>query len=499
MFVRSIVLIAVVIGLALVTTSCKKDEATKSGVTGHVSKVDGSGAGALVRLYPAPDPTDDVSVWSVPDGQPAVGFTYDLDFAYDHRVISSLRADTADGNGDFQFEDVVAGDYVVVAEFPGGAWAPYKLISTGGGDVQVGDFSIPLVVVYSLENNNVNINQNTTWESGTHYVLNDNTFVQTGVTLTIEPGAVVRLAGNKSLNVRNGATLVCNGTPDNFIIFTSSEVINRDPDEWLQVKFFTDAAPPNITYTEFRYGASGVVSDVDSGLVEYCHFTRFVNEGVLALRQPPIVRRCVFDRAATGVRAASTGQFLFERNVFQTCDPFAIILDTVHDGEITCNWFRDCGGSDTSGAGSRGVIRMDLVSTTEIHHNYFETSSNAFQLGSWVDSTVEIHHNTFDQIARALNIQTTEERRGPSNPEVHFNCFNSVWDFVVFVHCSQHTYLDMDASQNWWGTLSMSFIQSEFVHDQFDDDRCPTVTVDPVVNSCSQISSLSGSPAGLCQ
>lgn len=479
----------------ILCTACKKEQETKSGITGHVTAVEGSGAGALIRLYNAPEPFEDQSVWSVPDGNNAVGFQYDLDFAFDHRVFSSIAADTADANGDFQFEGIVGGDYVVVAERVGECWAPYKLVTTGGGDVQVGELRIPRYV--TLAGQSVFITQDATWESGTHYVLLDNTFVQPGATLTIEPGAIVRPSGNKALNIFG--SLVCNGTPDNFVIFTAHEVINRDPDEWLQLKFFSGASTPNITYTEFRYGATGIATDVDSGLVEYCHFNRMVNEGVLALRQPPIVQRCVFERVATGVRAAASSGFRFERSVFQTCDPFAIILDTVEDGEITCNWFRDCGGSDTSAFNDIGVIKLDLVNDVEIHHNYFETSSNGMQIGSWVDSTVEIRHNIFNQMTRVLNISVTEERRGPSNPDLNYNCFSSIVEEIVFIHCSQHNYRDMSAANNYWGTLSLALIEEAYINDRTDDPECPVVTIQPLMASCSQIQTETGSAAGLCQ
>lgn len=482
--------------VSFVLLSCKKEQETKSGITGRVTAVEGSGAGALVRLYKAPEPFEDASVWSVTDENDAVGFAYGLDFAFDHRVVSSIMADTADGDGDFQFEQVVGGDYVVVAERVGQTWAQYKLITTGGGDVQVGELRIPRMVTYSISQNNTNITQNTTWESGTHYVLIDHTFVQPGVTLTIEPGAIVRPSGNKALNIRG--TLVCNGTPDNFIIFAAHEVINRDPDEWRELKFHSGATPPNITYTEFRNGEVAISTDVDSGLVEYCHISRFIAEGISAALQPPVVRRCVFDRVATGLYAAYTDGIHIDRNVFQTCDQFAIVLNTVENGEVSCNWFRDC-GTDSTGSGGQGVIKLDWAKDFEIRNNFFETSSYAMDIGSRVDSTVYIHHNEFDGMNHVLDIGVTEERRGPSNPVFKYNCLLSLGYDVVFIHCSQHNYLDIDASRNAWGTLSVSTIQGNYINDRLDNPVCPVVTIEPLMSSCSQIQTESGVAAGLCQ
>ncbi|MCB9366158.1 MAG: hypothetical protein H6506_02830 [Calditrichaeota bacterium] len=478
--------------------SCKKGEEGKSGVTGRITAAEGTGAGALVRLYPAPDPFAEESVWSVPDGESSVGFDYDLHFGFDHRLLSSARSDTADNNGDFQFEDVTIGDYVIVADKPGQGWTPYRLIHVSG-DLSVGDLQLPRVRTYSNDDGDLSvfIQENTTWEAGTQYVIRDNAFVRSGATLTIQPGATVLLAGNKALNIQDG-TLVCRGTADKFIVFAAADVVSRDPDEWLRVRLSAEASPPNFAYTAFRNGATAISTEADSGLVEYCSFERFVNEGVLALQQPPLVRRCVFNLTATGIWAASTAGFHCERNVFQTCDPFAIVLDSLRDGEIFCNWFRDCGGADTSGSVDRGVISMDLVTDFDVHNNYFETSWHAFAMGSHVDSSVYIHHNQFHRMNRVVDISVTEERRGPSYPTVKYNCFTTISRSVIFIHCNQHNTHDMDATSNYWGTTSIATIESNYINDRNDDPICPIVYIDPVLASCADVRTQTGTDAGIC-
>ncbi len=483
------------LALALSVSACKKGDESQSGVTGRVTAAEGNGGGAIVRLYPAPSPFNDVSVWSVPNRVSSVGFGYDLHFGYDHRTASSAYVDTADGDGSFRFENVTVGDYVVVAEKPNQGWTPYRLLRVSG-DVSVGDLQLPRVVTLTTVNG-ANIASDQTWSSGTHYILADNTFVREGATLTIEPGAIVRIAGNKALNILDG-TLVCRGTPDRFIIFTAADVVSRDPDEWLRVRLSASASPPDFAYTAFKFGATAISSDVNGGIVEFCSFDRFVNEGVLALRQPPTVRNCVFNRVATGVRAAYTSGFLCERNVFQTCDPFAIVLDTVDDGEVFCNWFRDCGGSDTSGSVDRGVISMDWVTNFEIRNNHFETSWYALAIGSRVDSTVRVHHNIFERINRVADIGVTEERRSASYPKFNYNCFRNISLRVIFVHCNAHNNRDVDATRNFWGTTSISTIHQSFVNDRNDDPICPSVYVEPVLPSCEAVQSETGIPAGIC-
>ncbi|HLF32806.1 MAG TPA: hypothetical protein VI583_01135 [Cyclobacteriaceae bacterium] len=71
-----------------------------------------------------------------------------------------------------------------------------------------------------------NITQNSTWETGKTYILKTRIAVVSGVTLTIEPGVVVKgEAGTGSnasvLLIARGAKLMAEGTADQPIIFTS--------------------------------------------------------------------------------------------------------------------------------------------------------------------------------------------------------------------------------------------------------------------------------------
>ncbi|TXC78917.1 hypothetical protein [Luteibaculum oceani] len=71
-----------------------------------------------------------------------------------------------------------------------------------------------------------NITENTTWTKGEQYVLTNRVAVEAGVTLTIEPGALIKgLAGEganaTALVIARGATIIADGTEQEPIIFTS--------------------------------------------------------------------------------------------------------------------------------------------------------------------------------------------------------------------------------------------------------------------------------------
>jgi hypothetical protein len=70
------------------------------------------------------------------------------------------------------------------------------------------------------------ITANTTWTKDNVYLLQGTVFVDSLVTLTIEPGTVVRGDANtiiSALVIQRGAKIIANGTPCNPIVFTSSQ------------------------------------------------------------------------------------------------------------------------------------------------------------------------------------------------------------------------------------------------------------------------------------
>ncbi|HRY32508.1 MAG TPA: T9SS type A sorting domain-containing protein [Bacteroidales bacterium] len=76
---------------------------------------------------------------------------------------------------------------------------------------------------------------NTTWSAGQVYLLNGWVYVKDGVTLTIEPGTIIR--GDKtnkgSLIIERGAKLIAQGTAGQPIVFTSNQAAgSRDYGDW---------------------------------------------------------------------------------------------------------------------------------------------------------------------------------------------------------------------------------------------------------------------------
>jgi hypothetical protein len=72
-----------------------------------------------------------------------------------------------------------------------------------------------------------NITTNTTWTSNKTYLLNGIIYVNSGVTLTIQPGTVIKgnsgVSGGTALVITKNAKIIAKGTQDSAIVFTSSK------------------------------------------------------------------------------------------------------------------------------------------------------------------------------------------------------------------------------------------------------------------------------------
>lgn len=122
---------------------------------------------------------------------------------------------------------------------------------------------------------------NTTWKATKKYLLKGNVYVQSGVTLTIEPGTVIMgdKASKGSLIINRGAKIMAVGTPEKPIVFTSNQAPGaRATGDWGGIVILGKAPSNNgsdntiegisaATGDDGRYG--GNVADDNSGELKY--------------------------------------------------------------------------------------------------------------------------------------------------------------------------------------------------------------------------------------
>lgn len=125
------------------------------------------------------------------------------------------------------------------------------------------------------------ITANTTWTKNNVYLLQGLVFVDSGVTLTIEAGTVVRGDANtiiSTLIIQRNAKLIANGTPCNPIVFTSSKAAgSRVKGDWGGIVILgkglnnlgTEVPVEGIGNTNVRGRHGGNVPNDNSGSLTY--------------------------------------------------------------------------------------------------------------------------------------------------------------------------------------------------------------------------------------
>ncbi|MFZ5434305.1 MAG: right-handed parallel beta-helix repeat-containing protein [Calditrichota bacterium] len=465
---------------------CKKDD-PQSDLSGRVNISGASAADAIIEVYDVPNISDDV-LWNRMNEYTAVGFPYIPNAVFEWRAsASSRRAQTSAGeDGSFKISELPEGDYFVIVRKPHYGWSEPISANMRGQSLDIG--TITLFPEDTIQSGTF-ITENTVWRSKRHYVVELNVYINNDVKLTVEPGAVVRMGDGGRIFVLG--ELAAEGTPESFIKFTSDNQTNPSDLDWQRINFDVAAAPPLFRYCTFNFCESGILSATGGGIVENCYFNRIggyamdLSGSQAAAGDSVIVRRNVINGIPFGMRIVQVNEtgMAIEKNALFNCSSFGIDINTVYGGSIYCNWFFNCGRNDTLPGPETGVTSLMGMRNVEIYRNVFELSWYALALGSRVDSSVHIHSNRFIRLNRVMNVGVTNDGAGPSFPTFYSNCLENCAGYFIFVESCHVNNIPINATGNYWGTLSSSTIENRF-NDCRNDPECPCIEYQPFLTSC---------------
>lgn len=115
------------------------------------------------------------------------------------------------------------------------------------------------------------IYSNTTWTlANSPYIVVDTIVVFPGVTLTIQPGVVVKFENDKLLEIRQ-AQLIAVGTVNDSITFTSNSLTPTSV-SWACVSISGGTLQSDFKYCNFRYSSGGLSNSSDTLKVTNSHF-----------------------------------------------------------------------------------------------------------------------------------------------------------------------------------------------------------------------------------
>jgi hypothetical protein len=170
------------------------------------------------------------------------------------------------------------------------------------------------------------ISSNTEWTAGNVYVVEGEVEVLSGVTLTIDPGAIIKYEtdlGYAPIEVNSGGTLNATGTADNPVIFTSYADDSAGGDTNGDG---SDTSPAPGDYEAAIYSESDGTVDVSYATIEYATYGAIVYEGY------PEFLDTAFSDDSYGISAPGTADVTV-RGSFN-----GIVSQAI----MACNWGESC-------------------------------------------------------------------------------------------------------------------------------------------------------------
>lgn len=308
--------------------------------------------------------------------------------------------------------------------------------------VIVAVFLVPFLVrtspAQAATNVSGTISSNTTWTlANSPYVVTGDVTVASGVTLTVEPGVIVKFAAGKSLIV-NG-NLDAQAGPSSVIYFTSDkDDVGGDTNgdgtatspargDWAHIRVAGSAV---MDYVEVRYGGKGLYSGLVylTGSLTLRNATltesystglyRYSSSGAVTVEQSAIR-----NNATSGIYLSGSGAPSITNSTIQGNSTYGVYVSATNHAYINGNTF--------SGNGSTAVYVMagNPAWNGQVTGNTFQTSaSNPVTVnfsGGGLAATSDLSGNTFTgNVRNGIDLQgtmlldsTLGEQNGAADPD----------------------------------------------------------------------------------
>lgn len=426
------------------------------------------------------------------NGRPEPGSTVDLDIVLynDWADAGGVQATLTSSdpyvslvNGSASFGDIPAygsGTSTMPFQFSVSASAPYahsldltlNLTATGGYTV-----GIPLriqtasVVVYPSATLTTE-----TWTNDRIYVINKETGIPEGETLTIEPGTEIRFDGSFSLIV--AGTLIADGTEEEPIRFTSDSQ-NPSPGDWMRIRFLDTATDATFDAAGSYIGGSilrhatvefghGVSLESAAPFLSHNTFRDNAGAGIVGTGSEGLT---VTDNSLTGAYLDTTfvgmqlsisgGNSSIARNTVVYATDGILVSGS---GVLTGNSVRESSGLGIGASGPLTVTANRVVSCgtgmfvdggTVGGNLLAYNEGNGLQVNGGtpavISNTIVANGQAGIYIANGLL-------------EIHHNNLIAGWGgYALHNATASH----IDATENWWGTAVETAIQ-EAIYDASD-------------------------------
>jgi parallel beta-helix repeat protein len=279
------------------------------------------------------------------------------------------------------------------------------------------------------------ISQDTVWFLvDSPFVLSGNVTVNSGVTLTIEPGVQVRFGGLFSLNV-NGR-IVADGTSDRKIRFSTNDPAGGII--WQTVRI-NGIQPSSLINCQIDHGTDGLT--IDNGYTEMrdSSVTACSQNGIVVNSGSILVAGTVLaSNNMAAIRISGGSQVTINNNTVAS-NKVGIVLSGSLLGDVSISQNTIIDNTD-----SGMILEAEVYSNTIITRNTVSSNGNAFLVQN--STSPEIAYNYILNNAVGMQYQLG------NNHQVHFNDLSNN---MLGMDVSSNAIVD--ATYNYWGDKSGPF------------------------------------------
>ncbi len=358
------------------------------------------------------------------------------------------------------------------------------------------------------------------------YLVTHNILVPEGVTLTIEPGVVVKFDGNYYIHIEG--TFVADGTEDNRITFTSNRE-NPQPGDWDKIRF-TDSSTDwdgnrgsVIRYTILEYSGGGgqpapaaITMQGASPLIENNEVSHFQDAFIWAIPSSSVIRNNhIHDGVGQSyVIAINNGEI--HSNVIENNGGIRLTGIACSEGSATIinNRVVHNSGDGIVSYSCSGLIQNNIASDNQrrglvvqngrvtVANNIIEGNTDIGAELSGVGGNIFFNNNVVRGSERGVQVSESRNSNTPSplgsfegntisenqyglfiflNTPLEFhgnNILNNI-DYSVYIRRpNDRQSHDINGDGNWWGTTDADEI-AEAIYDWNDDFLLPRVIFEP--------------------
>jgi len=301
------------------------------------------------------------------------------------------------------------------------------------------------------------INENIIWTKDKHYIVISNIIIDTGTTLTIEPGTEVRIDPNKSIIVKG--TLNAVGTEIDSIVFT-----NNITSRWGTLSF-QSGSTGILKYCRIESAGSGITAiGADSLLIQNNTICNNYVNGILfeSTPQANIINNIIYSNLKYGISTEYSDIKIKDNLIFNNLrggiwyrgDP-TIIGNTIYNN---------------SGWGINSIKGSPTITGNVFYNN----SDGSIY---WRFGYAEITYNTiFSNAYRSLSFDNINDAI------VKYNNIISNNYYAIYYSNDYSVPPNINATHNFWGTINLDSINA-LIWDIYDDYEVGMVIYEPIETS----------------